>query len=52
MNAAGEPWSPIDRDSGDPAADFLLGDINTWTQQSANEIDLRQWRLALYANLG
>ena len=21
MNAAGEPWSPIDRDSGDPAAD-------------------------------
>jgi hypothetical protein len=35
--------------SGDPASDFLLGIANSWTQQSANEIDLRQWRLALYA---
>ena len=36
--------------SGDPAADFLLGIANSWTQQSANEIDLRQWRLAAYVH--
>jgi hypothetical protein len=34
--------------AGDPAADFMLGIVNSWTQQSANEIDLRQWRTALY----
>lgn len=36
--------------TGDPAADFLLGDMSAWTQQSANEIDLRQWRVSLYLN--
>jgi hypothetical protein len=36
--------------SGDRAADFMLGVVNSWTQQSANEIDLRQWRSALYVH--
>jgi outer membrane receptor protein involved in Fe transport len=35
--------------TGSAIADFLLGDMNTFTQQSANEIDLRQTRLAFYA---
>jgi outer membrane receptor protein involved in Fe transport len=35
--------------TGSPAADFLLGDMNTFTQQSTNAEDLRQARLALYA---
>lgn len=35
--------------TGDPRADFLLGDISSFTQLSRNEIDLRQFRMAYYA---
>ena len=35
--------------TGNSVADFLLGDMNTFTQQSTNAEDLRQTRLALYA---
>jgi hypothetical protein len=34
--------------TGSSTADFLLGDMNTFTQQSTNAEDLRQARLALY----
>jgi outer membrane receptor protein involved in Fe transport len=35
--------------TGSAIADFLLGDMNNFQQQSANEIDLRQTRISLYA---
>ncbi len=34
--------------TGSSIADFLLGDMNTFTQQSTNAEDLRQSRLAVY----
>lgn len=34
--------------TGNAIADFLLGDMNTFTQQSTNAIDLRQTRFAAY----
>jgi outer membrane receptor protein involved in Fe transport len=34
--------------TGNSVADFLLGDMNTFTQQSTNDEDLRQTRLGFY----